>query len=154
MNFEGRLKRTPLVCPNRVWGGAAERTPSECTCILHNYTRMQHTLKMGMQNILANQKICPLKENNTGCPLVVSALDDVDRIQSSERHFSPQISIGPKNGLRWSFSTFTPPFLFSLSFLAMLNSNEQNGEGDVGINFTNLQNTSINNSWWYFLPPT
>ena len=32
---------------------------------------------MGMQNILVNQKICPLKENNTGCPLIVSALDDV-----------------------------------------------------------------------------
>ena len=32
-----------------------------------------------MQNILVNQKICPLKENNTRCPLIVSALDDVSR---------------------------------------------------------------------------
>ena len=38
---------------------------------------MQHTLKVGMQNILVNQKICPLKEKNTGCPLIVNALDDV-----------------------------------------------------------------------------
>ena len=25
MNFEGRLKRTPLVCPNRVWATGTKR---------------------------------------------------------------------------------------------------------------------------------
>ena len=25
----------------------------------------------------SESKVCPLKENNTGCPLIVSALDDV-----------------------------------------------------------------------------
>ena len=45
---------------------------------------MHHTLKVGMQNILVNQKICPLKENNTGCPLIVSALDDVNWTQARD----------------------------------------------------------------------
>ena len=62
-----------------------------------------------MQNILANQKICPLKENNTGCPLIVSALDDIDCIQSSERQFSPQVRLGTYLGPKIDLDGLSQP---------------------------------------------